>query len=500
LGGPGVEQRLALLRRTAEQQLLKPLQTHGWAASITSENPNGEYFLIDASKGGQTHKVALLYTSATANTVYKTLDGIVEHIFVNGGLYMVEQFAYGIAATVSPVEDFFPILLSWNKQIAPNVAQPRTAPSRPIAVRHITSETPLVGIWSRLDQFQSINLAHKLIARRATDENVVLDPAIHQSKAEGLAFSLRNASDYFRAGPTDRLNKRILSLYYGTLAFAFAEMLSTARGPQDLDELEGMTKSGHGLYTLPSGEDDFGGLVIGVLATGFFPNWISFLGQDVSAYPKKKAKAIEELAKYPPASYALLRDLLAAVPELGDLFLEVFDSEPAWLTPVYNLFDNKSGPGLGTANTGSTYIHLFDRSGRIDPSRMDQAGPLTEIVSVQATGNGREYRARVDHPGLSHWHQALNTHGSPYLQNPALILPTIGGNTAFRVNALVILYALSIVVRYMPSVWRRIEGGDWDEHRALIESLVDVYERILPEQFLGSVIGEQIQASQPGRF
>jgi hypothetical protein len=65
---------------------------------------------------------------------------------------------------------------------------------------------------------------------------------------------------------------------------------------------------------------------------------------------------------------------------------------------------------------------------------------------------------------------------------------------------MVTLYALSILVRYMPSAWRRVEGGDWDEHLSLVKSALGVFERLLPEQFLESIIGERIHASQPGGF
>ena len=499
MASPGVEKRLQLLRQAADQQLLKPLETHGWTARIESEIPDGEYFIIEASKDSVSHKIALLYTSATANAVYKRLDGAVEHIFTNGALYHIEQYAYGISTPVAPVADFFPILVGWNKQIAPGVTAQLPVPVRPRMVRHITAENPLAGIWARLDQFGSVVLAEKLILRRASESGITLAPEVSATKAAGVAFSLRNASDYLRSSASESLNKRILSLYYGVLALAFAEMLSSPAGPRDLDEVEGMTKYGHGLYTVPSAAEDFGGVVVGVLATGFFPQWMSFLGVDTSTYPKKKPKSPSDLEGYPSEAFTTLRDLLSTVPELGDLFLEVYPTTPSWTTPVYQVFENRTGPGSNRASVGSSYIHLLDKSGRLDMQRFDTAGwPITEIVPVTPESEGKEYRARVDHTGLQFWHEALPLHRSPYLQSPALIIPVIDRIAAYRVNALIILYTLSIVVRYMPSVWRRIEGGDWDEHLALIKSVVSVYERILPEQFLETIIGEQIHASQPG--
>ncbi len=501
MAGPAVEKRLQLLRQSADQQILKPLETHGWTAKIESENPDGEYFIIEASKDSISHRIALLYTSATANGVYKTLDGAVEHIFTNGELYDIEQYAYGIATPVLPIGDFFPVLVAWNKQIAPGVNTQLPTRARPRSVRHITAENPLAGIWSRLDQFESVVLAERLILRRAAESGITLTPEALKAKAAGVAFSLRNASDYLRASASESLNKRVLSLYYGVLALAFAEMLSSPTGPRDLDEVEGMTKQGHGLYTVPSTTEDFGSLSVGVLATGFFPHWMSFLGVDTGAYPKKKPKSPSDLDSYATEAFTTLRELLSTVPELGDLFLEAYPTAPSWITPVYQVLENRTGPGSNRATVGSSYIHLFDKSGRVDTQSFVTAGwPITEIVPVSPVSEGKEYRARVDHAGLQFWYEVLPLHSSPYLLSQALIIPVIEHIAAYRVNALIVLYALSIVVRYMPSAWRRIEGGDWDEHLALIKSVVSVYERVLPEQFLETIIGERIHASQPGSW
>jgi hypothetical protein len=64
----------------------------------------------------------------------------------------------------------------------------------------------------------------------------------------------------------------------------------------------------------------------------------------------------------------------------------------------------------------------------------------------------------------------------------------------------VILYALSIVVRYRPSLWRRIQEGDLDHVRVLIEAFLFVVERVLPEQFLEKILGQRVDARQPGFF
>ncbi|MGA3028918.1 MAG: hypothetical protein ABSF98_29615 [Bryobacteraceae bacterium] len=497
-----MEQRMNILREAADQQLLKPFRTHGWDAVVSSEDTSGEYLIVEARKAAATHRVALLYTSATDNRHYKALDAAVDHIFTNGALYDIESFTHGVAKPVTPIGEFFSVLVAWNKELAPDMHKP-LPPARARRVRHITGETPLAGIWSRLDQFTSKTLAEKLIRRRATDESFTLTTDI-EKKAEGVAFALRNASDYFRGVPYESLNKRILSLYYGVLALALAEMLASPQGPADLNQVEGFTKRGHGLYAVQTG--DFGGLSVGLLGRGFFRHWLSFLGHDISHLPESRSSTPttqSDLEKQPQGTVTTMRQLLSAVPELGDLFLDVFQTAPSWIVPVRKLEDNTVvGSGFGPiGETESTYIRLVDASGRVSEAQIRAAGwPIAEITSVAAgTEGGSEYRARVDHAGHRFWDEVLPVHRSPFIQSPTLILPVIG-ISEFRTIAIVALYALSILVRYMPSAWWRVEGGDWDEHLSLVKHALGVFERLLPEQFLESIIGERIRASQPGGF
>jgi hypothetical protein len=502
MGGAGVELRMKLLRDAADQQLVKPFRTHGWTVTVSSESLSGEYLIVEATKSGATRRVALLYTSATDNRHYKELDAAVDHIFTNGALYHINSFAYGITRPVAPVGEFFPVLVAWNKELAPVLEKPLPPPgSRNLRI--ITADNPLTGIWSRLDQFASVTLAEKLVTRRATERSVELTPEAIKSKASGLAFTIRNASDYFRNTPFESLNKRILSLYYGALALASAEMMASPIGPTDLDEIEGITRQGHGLYTVPSATDDFGGLNVGVLATGFFPRWVSFLGYDISRFPKVKAKTASDLEKQPVGTVTTLSELLSAISELGDLFLEVFSVPPSWVTPVYNLEENTGGRGCGSSGQiGSMYIHLVDRSRRVPEGNLLTAGwPMTEVTLLSTDAeSGNVFRARVDHAEREFWHEAFRLHHSPFQEGPTLIIPVLGGIGDHRVISLIVLYALSILVRYMPSSWRRVEGGNWDEHLALVKNAVGVFERLLPEQFLECIINERIHAKQPDGF
>jgi hypothetical protein len=90
-------------------------------------------------------------------------------------------------------------------------------------------------------------------------------------------------------------------------------------------------------------------------------------------------------------------------------------------------------------------------------------------------------------------------HHSPFERN-ALILPIFGTVSEYRAICVVLLYALSIVVRYRPSLWRRVQEGDLDHMRVLTEAFLAVSERVLPEQFLEKITGQPVFVKQPGSF
>lgn len=498
--GPPPNPRLAILRREVEQTIGKPLLTHGWSVSVTRESNGIDCIEIEAIKNDVTVRIAVLYSNAIDNVAFRSLAGRSDHIFFQGQQYKLESYAQGVTVPVEPLGDFFPFLVAQNKRVYPD-RSPAFLPRKPTTVRRLTAENPLEAVLTRLQQFTSVRLAARLVERRSASEGKPLAPAVISSKATGIAYSMRSALDYASASPTERLNKRVLGLYYGTMAFAQAEMLASPSGPIDLDEVEGMTKQGHGLYTLPGASDTFADLRVGVLASGFLPQWLSFLGYDTSGFPRKKPKSVSDLTTIPQGMACSLRDLLASMPEIDDLFAAVCGGAPGWLIPMHDQETNLSLSFNRTGKkAGSTYGLFIDRSGLIEASALQNAGwPLAEITRVPDDHNAAPaFRARVDHAGHDIWWSVLPTHSSPFGNKTTLILPTMGGMRDYRVIAVTTLYALSIMARYLPSAWRRIDGGDEDEYFPMIRAAVDVWTRILPEEFLRSIADEAVLTTQPG--
>ncbi|MGK2741167.1 YaaC family protein [Tepidicaulis sp. LMO-SS28] len=496
--------RLDILRREVEQTVIKPFLSHGWKAAIKCEVDRGSYLEVEVER--ETVKVcfAVLYSSSEiSNAEYKAIESRVSHIFFQGQPYKLESFTRDVEIPVESLDDFFPFLVSLNKQLEPDKS-PSALPHRTKSVRRLVAENPIEAVTARLQQFTSVHLAEKLVKRRFENEHLSVESDTIKSKAKGVAYSLRSALNYFSHTPGEALNKRVLELYYGSIAFAQAEMLAAPHGPADLDEVEGMTKFGHGLYTLPGSENGFADFNVGVLATGFLPRWLSFLGQDVSEYPKQKPKSIGDLYKLPRKTFCELRHLFASMPEVDDLFAEVFGDTPRWISVDY---DNESNsPTLFRSdqnkNAGSTYGLFIDQYGLVSAQDLEIARwPISEIRYVEDyTNKGVAYRARVDHAGHDFWWGVLPIYSSPFGKDSVLLLPTVGGMREYRTIAVTTLYALSIMVRYMPSAWWRVEGGNEDQYLALVKAATSTWSRVLPEQFLESIAGETVHTTQPGSF
>jgi hypothetical protein len=502
---PGVESRMQALREDAETLILEPLRIHKWTAAVARvAETEGGYLVINAVRGGKKHQVALLHVSAIRSEVCTDLAAEVEHIFVSGEVDKEVQL--GITIPITRAADFFDVLLQWNEASTDGPFVSSDAEEvRPVVEPHrvIQSESPIKAIWARLHQFRSVALARKTIQARIATAGGAVDVPSLQSKAEGLAFAVRNASDYYRLRDEQSVSQRVLNLYYGTLSFAFAEMLSSSAGPTTLGEIEDVTKQGHGLYTVDGARDGIDQLVVGVISSGFFPRWLEFLGKPVKGLPAKKPRTYGDLGKQPAGTHATIEELFARIPDVSDLFFDIFDGPPAWLQPIYDSSANRATSGAASQSRAQTsaYVQFVDRSGRFaKDSIASLPGHLREIAEVRSTEPGRHFRVRVEHPGYAMWHQALPLHHSPFTPGVlgALIIPLFGNVTEFRAIALVLLYGLSIVVRYRPSIWRRVQEGDLDHFKVLVESFLAVVERVLPEQFLATILGVPVYVRQPG--
>jgi hypothetical protein len=190
----GWKMRADLLRRDAEQKLLVPLREHRWTAEIERVVEEGEYVVVAAERNGHERRVALVYSSATDNAVFRHLDEAVDLTVFNGRPYWVDEFTRGVSRPILSADDFHGELVEWNRLSAPDKLSPAAthpelveeAPPGPRA-RNLLSEVPIDAIWSRLSRLKSATLARKAVGARAAAGALQLAAGDLQTKGDGVA-------------------------------------------------------------------------------------------------------------------------------------------------------------------------------------------------------------------------------------------------------------------------------------------------------------------------
>lgn len=494
--------RVSILSRDVERAVIRPFEKYGWEANITHINNQSDIIEVFASKLDTSVRYAFIYSTAISNQIYKLIDQRCDVIFYTGQPYRIDEYAYGISTPIEPLDNFFPYLIELNREIEPAAKSQFTNKKYPRR-RRINDENPQTAILNWIEQYRSIYLCKKLIKRRAEDEGFEISAQKIESKAQGVAYSIQNALEYFLNSNSFSLNQRILSLYYGAMSFASAEMISAPNGIDDLDEIEAVTKFGHGIYALSNADENLTDIKIGTLSNGFLPRWLNSIGYDVSGYPRKRPKNLGDLSKISDEFYSTFGFLMGAFPECGDLYSSITGEEHSWLFPTTDLEDN--GPIIMShrqKKSNSTYIKLIDHSAKMTPSRIINSNlPIAELKKGSESNDEKSiFLARIDHIDFDYWWEALLIHRSPIGTRTSIILPPLAGIAHYRVLSFAALYALSIAVRYMPGMWRKIEGGENDQYLALIKAALHAWERLLPQEFIQNIANEEIIASQPGSF
>jgi hypothetical protein len=109
----GVTLRKAILSEDCINDLVRPLRDAGWSVDIKEPDELGLYITVLATSGTEQFGVALLYSCATANEIYRQLAESAKVILYRGAPYHQDQYAYGLNIYVGSVN-------GWQPPIAPN--------------------------------------------------------------------------------------------------------------------------------------------------------------------------------------------------------------------------------------------------------------------------------------------------------------------------------------------------------------------------------------------
>ena len=243
----GWQARAAILQRDAEQKLVDPLRRHGWTAVVDRVEGAGEYAVVVAERNGLRRTAALLYSSGTANAVYRRLEGEVDLTLFNGQPYELKQFTQGLSRSRLPSRRVPTPLGRLNRERASGGVRRAalttgspSSPGRDPRVRRLLAEVPAEAVWSRLSRLKSARLACKALRDRAEAES--RPPYRRDRDVQGGRrhfYAIRNAADYFSLRDAGNLDQRVLNVYYGVLSFVLAEMLASPVGPARLESVGG---------------------------------------------------------------------------------------------------------------------------------------------------------------------------------------------------------------------------------------------------------------------
>ena len=104
----GVLLRKALLSEDCIKDLARPLREAGWSVEVGEPDERALFVTVVAKAGGQQFGVALLYSCATDNGIYRRLADTSVAILYRGPPYNQQQYAYGIDVHVGPVTGWLP--------------------------------------------------------------------------------------------------------------------------------------------------------------------------------------------------------------------------------------------------------------------------------------------------------------------------------------------------------------------------------------------------------
>jgi hypothetical protein len=106
----GTLMRKAILSEDCIKDLVRPLRDAGWSIDVGEPDEDGLYLTVIATCSGERLGVALLYSCATSNEIYRKLAETSDVILYRGVPYHQSQYADGLKIHVGPVTGWQPPL------------------------------------------------------------------------------------------------------------------------------------------------------------------------------------------------------------------------------------------------------------------------------------------------------------------------------------------------------------------------------------------------------
>lgn len=358
---------------------------------------------------------------------------------------------------------------------------------------NIMSENPIEQVWLHLMKWESTTLAFKLIEERAKQNQLDhQDPAVRErigNKARGLAYCLRNARDYLH-DPGSSWSKRLLNGYYGLMSLMGAVLIADPASSYDLKRFEEATKMGHGLNNIDDPTLGFPeSQKVYITEDGLFVRYLKWLG--LSPRTLAVTGRVRDMTQLTPeqCSHLISLDtLLASIVELGDFYQEVTGKAPlSTAVPV----SRKSGP-MDSTWAGVPSILKQQRAIQVNRPQQGFSGTFSLPVSP-----GKQLQV-TDLVGAVNTTEAGQNLYRSVMALPHYVQPLLQSINDVLAMHYCLMYQLSILVRYRPSLWREISEGELDAYFSLIKYYQGVFLRVVPEIALEKIAQARLNIIAPG--
>ncbi len=376
----------------------------------------------------------------------------------------------------------------------------------------LVAENIAEAVWLRLRRLTSSTLCQRVIEARHPS----LPVSVLEKKGQEMASSVRSALGYWQSQAAS-LNAKVLARYYALLQMSIAEQLASPDSTADLKEIQSYTESGHGLWTITANGKNFpASYMVACRNRGHLYEYCRFRGIDLTPYVSKaRPNSWDDLSAVERDRLISLADLLRRIPELQLLIEETLGTEPLSFhvaSAMKNSIVQSERMQAYAQMTGQvllnppiaepstvTYIEIYNHGQNCTSEYLNSFDlPIKNIRPEEDTVTKSSYFiGDFIHPSDKRWYQCLQTYKSGYC-GTSIIVPFWGNIADPFIIHFMTLYALSIIVRYLPLLWHEIEDGKLDHIRALIEHYVVIVDNVLPQLAVQRLTGRRLNAVQPG--
>jgi YaaC-like Protein len=345
----------------------------------------------------------------------------------------------------------------------------------------ILTDDPIRQIWLRLDVLSTFSGAKVFLQRKCGESGITIPGELLDKKALGLAYSIRNANEYFTVLSSRSITTSCLAYYYGTLGLLCADLLSRIDNNVTLDEIEGFTRSGHGLGLFYDENSAFPDSVkLSILANGFLPQFLRHSGVGTSGMcVKRRYDAYSKVEEDDKVKILSLRDLISRIPELRNMYVDLFREQPNYIS--FEAQDNLD------ANTVEVIFPRHQNSFYLTETKirelMDWPDEI-DLIFGEKLGTNGFYTPKQQPVSIieNRWDQTYQS----VMTYECYIKPLLGLHDPLFFNFM-LLYCLSIWVRYSPALWREVNEGTKDIYRPMFATFLSSVERIIPNLILDRI-------------